>query len=87
MILPDAIVTQGIALKDQYFDLVGLSEYSALKVSTLRSYIRSGKLPCFKLKGKVLVKRSEFDKWVEQYRLNRSQDLKDLARDVMDQIK
>ncbi len=36
MILPDAIVTQGIALKDQYFDLVGLSEYSALKFSTLR---------------------------------------------------
>lgn len=79
MILPDKI-------KDQYFDLRGLSVYSALAVGTLRDHIKSGDLPAFKVKGKILVKRSEFDTWIEGYRLNMKQDLKNLVNDVIGQI-
>ena len=79
MILPDKI-------KDQYFDLRGLSVYSALAVGTLRDHIKSGDLPCFKVKGKILVKRSEFDTWIEGYRLNMKQDLKNLVNDVIGQV-
>ena len=66
MILPDDITETGIMLKDQLFDLKGLSVYSALAVPTLRDYIKTGSLPCFKVKGKILVKRSEFDRWLER---------------------
>ena len=79
MILPDKI-------KDQYFDLRGLSVYAALGVGTLRDHIKSGDLPAFKVKGKILVKRSEFDTWIEGYRLNMKQDLKNLVNDVIGQV-
>ena len=59
MILPEQIIE--ISLKDQYFDLKGLSIYSALAVPTLRDHIRVGCLPYFKVKGKILVKKSDFD--------------------------
>ncbi len=41
MILSDDIAESAISLKDQYFDLKGLEAYSALKVPTLRDYIKS----------------------------------------------
>jgi len=87
LILPDDIRETVIALKDQYFDLNGLSVYSALAVPTLRDYIRSGALPCFKVKGKILIKQSEFDLWLEGYRKNRKQDLAALADGVMETLK
>lgn len=86
MIIPDAIA-ETIALKDQFFDLRGLSVYSALAVPTLRSYINTGQLPCFKLKGKILVKRSEFDGWIEGYRLNKKQDLDTIVDGVIESLK
>ena len=69
-------------LKDQYFDLRGLSAYSSMKVSTLRDHIRRG-MPAYKVRGKILVKMSEFDKWFEGYRINRDQDLSLLVDKVM----
>ena len=68
MILPDNMVTT-VGLKDQYFDLEGLSAYSALKVPTLREYIKERKLPAFKVKGKLLIRKSEFDSWLEKFRV------------------
>jgi len=59
---------------DQYFDLKHLSGYSCLAVPTLRDYLKDG-LPHFKLKGKVLVKKSEFDAWLESFRVDKNQEL------------
>jgi len=72
---------------DQYYSLKGLSSYSAMGVPTLRDYMKSEGLPYFKLKGKVLIKRSEFDKWLERYRVNQAQDLSNLVDSVMASIK
>jgi len=72
---------------DQYMSLKGLSTYSAMGVPTLRDYMRSEGLPHFKLKGKVLIKRSEFDRWLEKYRVDQAQDLISLVDGVMDAIK
>ena len=74
-------------INDQYFDLKGLSRYSALGVPTLRDHIRGGDLPCFKVKGKILVKKSEFDGWIEGYRLNKKQNLNDLVNEVIETLK
>lgn len=86
MQIPDDQV-ETMALKDQYFDLRGLAAYSSLAVGTLRSYITTGQLSCFKLKGKILVKRSEFDTWLEGYRLNKKQDLNNIVNEVVESLK
>lgn len=87
MILPSNITETAITLKDGYFDLKGLAVYSTLGVSTLRGYIREGKLCAYKVNGKVLVKQSEFDKWIEGYRVNKKQDLEALADGAVKSIK
>lgn len=73
---------------DVIFDLKGLSGYCpALKVPTLRDYIKSGELPCFKVKGKILIRKSEFDAWLEGYRINRKQDINDIVEGVLNDLK
>lgn len=87
MIIPDNIAETVIILKDEFFDLRGLSAYSAMGVPTLRDYIRNDKLPCFKVRGKILIKKSEFDSWIENFRLNKTQDLDSLVDEIMDSLK
>lgn len=87
MQIPDDIAEKVIILKDQYFDLKGLSVFSSMAVGTLRDHIRSGSLPCFKVKGKILIKLSEFDTWIEGYRLNKKQDLNNLVNEVLTDLK
>ena len=89
MTLPDNIpdLLKLLTERDPYYDLKSLSAYSSLRVSTLRDHIRSEGLPCFKVKGKILVKQSEFDKWIENYRDNKNRDLKDLVDGVMNRLK
>ena len=53
----------------EYMDLKALASYACMSVSCLRDYIHSGDLPAFKIKGKVLVKRSEFDAWMDSNRI------------------
>ena len=86
MIIPDNIIEPAISLKDQYFDLRGLSAYSALGVGTLRDHIKSGNLPAFKVKGKILIRRSEFDICLEDYRVNRTKQINDIVDDVMSSL-
>jgi len=89
MILPDDIVQQvvflstdrklAIVVRDKYFDLPGLSKYCGLGVSTLRKYIKKRALPCFKVDGKVLVRQSEFERWLEQFRMREAANLGAIA--------
>ena len=87
MQIPDNIIETAISLKDGYFDLPGLARYCSLKVPTLRDHIRSGNLPCFKVKGKILIKKSEFDHWLEAFRINKKKELDRLVDGVMDSLK
>jgi hypothetical protein len=70
MQLPDGLIKTGIALEDKFFDLKGLSVYSSLGLSSLRYHIRENGLPHYSVRNdkgqvtKLLVKRSEFDKWM-----------------------
>lgn len=87
MILPDNIAEIAIGLADGYFDLRGLSAYSDLAIPTLRDYIREGKLPCFKVKGKILIKRSEFDSWIEGFRVERKKNINKVVSEVLSSLK
>lgn len=72
---------------DRHFDLKGLSVYSSLAVPTLRDYLCApGGLPHFKVKGKILVKKSEFDSWLEaKYRVRNNLD--DIVNGVLESLK
>ena len=87
MILPDNIAEITISLQDGYFDLRGLAAYSTLGVSTLRDYIRMGKLPAYKVKGKVLIKKSEFEKWMDNHRMDKKKDINGIVDEVVGSLK
>lgn len=72
---------------DIYLDFKKLSAYSALGVGTLRDYVKSGSMPAFKLKGKILIKRSEFDNWMEKYRINKKMNIDDIVDGVLSDLK
>ena len=54
-----------------FLDLRGLAAYSSLGVSTLRGYMKARRrpLPHYRMRGKVMVKRDEFDRWMLQWRV------------------
>jgi hypothetical protein len=56
--------------EDRYFGLRQLAAYSGLGVRTLRGYLvhPARPLPHFRVGGKILVRRSEFDDWVRAFR-------------------
>ena len=72
---------------DKYLSLKSLSEYSDLPTPTLRDYIKGCGLPCFKVRGKLLVRKSEFDSWLEGFRVKSQDELKDIVDDVMQSLK
>ncbi len=55
---------------DPWLPLRALAGYSGLSVRTLRDYINAPlrALPCYRIGGKVLVRRGEFDGWMAQHR-------------------
>jgi hypothetical protein len=76
-----------LADTDRLLDLRGLSKYSSLGVPTLRDYLRSGGLPYFKLKGKILVRLSEFNNWMESFKIEPKQELNSLVDGVISSLK
>jgi hypothetical protein len=44
---------------------------------------RRSALPHYKMRGKILIRQSEFDAWIEQFRVNQGDAVKDIVRDVM----
>ena len=79
-------------LSDEYLELKGASTYSKMGVSTLRYHIRKNGLPCYKIPGKkgntgmILIKRSEFDNWMERFRANDFINPEALADDVINSL-
>ena len=55
----------------KYFSLQELTEYASLSKKTLSAYLAHPihQLPHFRLPGKILVSRTDFDLWVAQFRI------------------
>jgi hypothetical protein len=55
---------------DPFLALKALATYSGLGVRTLRAYLTDIRhpLPCYRVGGKILVRRSEFDTWIARHR-------------------
>src|SRR5215510_3036320 len=73
-----------------YFSLRALAVYSGLSNRTLREYLhdRVHPLPHFRVGGKILVKRDDFDHWVTQFRrVTPAIDVGAIVDDVMRSIR
>ena len=56
---------------DPYLSIKALSGYSGLSRRTLESLVNlapDDALPCYRLPGKILVRRSDFDAWMAHHR-------------------
>lgn len=55
---------------DRYLSLRDLAAYSSLSIRKLRDCLgdRRHPLPCYRIGGKILVKRTEFDAWAQGFR-------------------
>jgi hypothetical protein len=62
-----------------------LAAYSGLSVRTLRFYLThlSNPLPHYRMAGKVLVKRSEFDSWMQTFRRENRSKVNDIVDTVL----
>ena len=72
-------------LDDAYLPLRALARYAGLSVRTLRNYLvhASSPLPHYRIGGKVLVRRSEFDRWAAGFRVQSRGAIDDLVREVL----
>jgi hypothetical protein len=73
-----------------YLDLQALAAYSCCSVRWLRDRLvdRLRPLPHYRIEGKILVKREEFEHWLSACRIASPADgLNDIVDSVMSQIR
>ena len=73
---------------DPYLSLAGLAGYSGLSVRKLRIHLAhvAHPLPCYRVGGKILVRRSEFDAWIAAYRQRGRVDVDRLVNEVVREL-
>ncbi len=74
-----------VVVNDAYFTLKRLPAYAGLSERTLRSYLSHPlhPLPAYKIGGRVLVRRSEYDSWAARFRVAASSTVDALVGDMM----
>jgi excisionase family DNA binding protein len=72
-------------LDDLFLDLKTLAQYSGLSVRTLRGYLShpARALPHYRVGGKLLVRRSEFDNWMRRFRVDEPSRVGAIVADVL----
>lgn len=70
-----------------WLDLRRLTQYAAVSERTLRIWIHSpvDPLPAVQVRGKILVRRTEFDRWLERHRV-RTVDLGRIVGEVVEAV-
>ena len=69
----------------EYLPLRGLSVYAGISVRRLRDHLHDpvAPLPHFRIGGKVLVRRAEYDAWAARFRANLAPAIDGVVDDVM----
>ena len=70
---------------DPFLTLKALAKYSGISVRKLREYLDDPFHPLlhYRVGGKILVRRSEFDAWMAHYRRALSPDVTEIVNDVL----
>lgn len=86
-ILAERVVLSTVA--DPFLDLRALTQYSCLSIRKLRDCLQdpAHPLPSYKVGGKVLVRRSDFDGWIAAYRQRDSPQVDAIVDDVLRTIR
>lgn len=66
-------------MEDGYFGIRRLSKYSDISVRLLRDYIKT--MPHYRINGKILVRQSDFDLWMQRYR-KEPEDLNEIVDEI-----
>lgn len=77
------------AVQPSFLDLRTLAAYSSCSVRWLRDRLvdRSHPLPHYRIGGKLLVQRDEFDEWIAVHRVVQPSDqLSQIVEDVIAQL-
>ncbi|MDO8794899.1 MAG: hypothetical protein Q7J25_09795, partial [Vicinamibacterales bacterium] len=63
--------------------------YAGLSVRTLRTYLQhqTHPLPCYRVGGKILVRRSDYDAWVLRFRQARASSLGTMVDEVLGSLR
>ena len=86
-ILPERIVLSSVL--DPYLSIRALAGYSGLSVRKLRDYLTDAAhpLPHYRVGGKIVVRRSEFDTWITKYRAAGRADVAAIVDEVLRDVK
>lgn len=68
---------------DPYLSLRAAANYCGLSTRFLRGRIAEGQLPHYRPGGKVLVRRSHLDTWLEQFKRVGTQDVDAAVDDIL----
>lgn len=68
-------------MKDRFLDLKNLSKYSCLSVKTLRQFLPF--IPHYKLRGKILIRQSAFDAFIEKFKAEET-ELDKVVKEITD---
>ena len=79
----------GRLIEPNYFDLKTIAVYSSCSVRWLRARLvdRTHPLPHHRVEGKLLVKKEDFDHWIEAYRVcQQPQEVNRIVEDVLSDL-
>jgi hypothetical protein len=70
---------------DPFLPLTALATYSGLSVRKLRDLLDDAArpLPCYRIGGKILVRRSDYDGWAAAFRCIGRRDVENIVNDVL----
>jgi excisionase family DNA binding protein len=70
---------------DPYLNLRALANYSGVSIRKLRDCLsdQAHPLPFYRVGGKIVVRRSEFDAWIAAYRQRGRADVDAIVSDVL----
>ncbi len=85
---PKLVVVEGITLSspaDPYLDLKSLSAYTGLSRRKLHDLLRdpAHPLPCYRIGGKIVVRRGEYDAWALHYRQVGNPDVERIVSEAL----
>lgn len=69
---------------DPFLSIRALAQYSSLGIRKIRDHLDDAvnPLPCYRVGGKIVVRRSEFDTWIQQYRAHGRPSLMKAIREL-----
>ena len=72
---------------DSHLDLEALTGYLGLGRTTLRGLIASGQVPAYQPGNKLLVKKSEFDRYMATCKVRSFDRVKEVVAEVIERMK